>query len=43
MPEPSPQFVEEAERLRVLESFGPDALDDDPELLAIVRFRGEAV
>ncbi|KLI64569.1 PAS domain-containing protein [Aurantiacibacter marinus] len=38
MPEPSPQFVDEAERLRVLESFSPDALDDDPELLAIVRF-----
>lgn len=28
----------EAERLRVLRSFAPDALEDDPELCAIARF-----
>lgn len=38
MPEPAPHFADEAERLRVLESFEPDVLEDDPELLAIVRF-----
>ena len=38
MPQPSPLVEDEAERLRVLESFAPDALEDDPELAAIVQF-----
>lgn len=38
MPEAAPQFADDAARLRVLESFEPDALEDDPELRAIVGF-----
>ena len=38
MPEPIPHLADGAERLRVLESFEPDALEDDPELAAIVSF-----
>lgn len=37
-PEASPRFDDEAERLRAIESFEPDALEDDPELKAIVKF-----
>ena len=38
MSEPSARYIDDAERLRVLESFEPDALEDDPELAQIVRF-----
>jgi len=38
MPPPSPEYSAEEERLRVLESFQQDALEDDPELKAIVHF-----
>ncbi len=38
MPEPSARFADDAARLRVLESFEPDALEEDPELAAIVKF-----
>ncbi len=38
MPDPDPRFADEAARLQVLSSFEPDALEDDPELKAIVGF-----
>jgi len=38
MPEPSERFADDADRLHVLDSFEPDALEDDPELAAIVQF-----
>lgn len=38
MPAPASQFSDDAARLRVLDSFEPDALEDDPELAKIVRF-----
>ncbi|WP_197919854.1 PAS domain-containing protein [Aurantiacibacter sediminis] len=38
MPEPDPRFVDDAARLAILESFQPDALEEDPELAAIVQF-----
>ena len=38
MPAPSARYIDDAERLRVLESFEPDALEDDPELAQMVRF-----
>lgn len=38
MPDPAPDFADEAQRVRVLESFDPLALEDDPELQAIVDF-----
>ncbi len=39
MPRPSPDFLsDEAGRLRVIEDYDPDALEDDPELNAIVKF-----
>ncbi|RPF71599.1 sensor histidine kinase [Aurantiacibacter spongiae] len=38
VPEPSPVYNDEAERLRVLHSFEVDALQDDPELNAIASF-----
>lgn len=38
MPEPLADFADDAARLDVLESYGPDALEDDPELAEIVRF-----
>lgn len=39
MPASAPAFIEEEDaRLRVLETFDSEALEDDPELLEIVRF-----
>ncbi len=38
MPLPSPEFSDETKRLRVLEDFQAEALEDDPELSAIVNF-----
>ncbi len=38
MPPPSPQFDDEGARLRVLDDFHVEALEDDPELQAIVNF-----
>lgn len=38
MPIPSPEFAGEAARVRVVESFEASALEDDPELQAIVDF-----
>ena len=38
MPAPSPEFEDEARRLAILEDFEPQALEDDPELQAIVDF-----
>jgi len=38
MPSTAAAYAGEAARLRVLESFEPDALEDDPELQQIVRF-----
>ena len=38
MPPLSPLFEDEAERLRVFESFSSEVLEDDPELTAIVEF-----
>ena len=39
MPRPDPYFTEHDDaRLQVLESFEPDALEDDPELAAITAF-----
>ena len=39
MPDAAPRFIADDEaRLAVLESFEPDALEDDPELAAITRF-----
>lgn len=39
MPPPSPAFMaKEDERLRVLDEFKIEALEDDPELMAIVKF-----
>ena len=35
---PAHNFADEAERMRILESHDPDALEDDPELQAIVNF-----
>ena len=35
MPTPDPRFADDAARLDVLQSFEPDALEDDPELAAI--------
>jgi hypothetical protein len=37
-PAPLPASADEQARLSVLESFEPDALEDDPELAQIVRF-----
>ena len=41
IPTPSPEFADEHNRLRVLQSFAPDALEDDPELSAIVQFAAQ--
>ncbi len=38
MPEPAAEFAEETARLDVVESFEAEALEDDPELQAIVEF-----
>ncbi len=38
MPIPAPQFAEESARLEVLADFQHEALEDDPELQAIVEF-----
>ena len=38
MPEPVGEFADEARRLDVVESFEAEALEDDPELQAIVEF-----
>ena len=38
MPEPKARFADDDARLAVLESFDPDALEDDPELAAITAF-----
>ena len=38
MPEPDARYVDDAARLEVLESFDPDALQNDPELAAITAF-----
>lgn len=38
MPEPASEFADEAARLDVVQSFGAAALEDDPELQAIVEF-----
>lgn len=38
MPHPAPRFADEDERLRIVESFSADALQDDPELSAIASF-----
>ena len=38
MPRPEPRFADDTARLKVLESFEPDALEDDPELAAITAF-----
>lgn len=38
MPQPSPDYADEENRLRVLEDFQAEALEDDPELTAIVNF-----
>jgi len=38
MPEPASEFTDEALRLDVVESFNAAALEDDPELQAIVEF-----
>ncbi|MDF1834276.1 MAG: PAS domain-containing protein [Alteraurantiacibacter sp. bin_em_oilr2.035] len=37
-PAPHPHVMDEDERLRIVESFDPDALEDDPELKSIVEF-----
>ncbi len=41
MPPISSRYEDEAERLRVLESFEAEALEDDPELSAIVEFAAQ--
>lgn len=38
MPEPASEFIDEARRLGVVESFSAASLEDDPELQAIVEF-----
>ncbi|MGB3165424.1 MAG: PAS domain-containing protein [Alteraurantiacibacter sp.] len=38
MPSPDPNYAEGDARLSVLDSFAPDALEDDPELAAIAAF-----
>ncbi len=38
MPLPLPQFADGSERLRILESFDLESLEDDPELMRIVSF-----
>ena len=39
MPQPSPDFMsDEPARLHIIEDYDPDALEDDPELSAIVKF-----
>ena len=38
MPSPEPEFADDQARLHVLDSFQPDALEDDPELSAIASF-----
>ncbi len=38
VPMPAPQIADEAERLRIVQSFEPDSLIDDPELASIVSF-----
>lgn len=38
MPQPSPRFADDEERLRVLGAYEPEAIEDDPELQAIVDF-----
>ena len=41
MPEPAPRFDNDEERLQIIERFEPDALEDDPELAAIVKFAAQ--
>ncbi len=38
MPSPAPEFADEKARLEVLSDFDSEALEDDPELQAIVQF-----